>query len=238
MIPESIKKHLSRENVILLSALLLIPLYMRFGMATSFDYFFQGLFSHSQNLLPYIRVFYEDSFNFLAFFIVPLLIVRVLLKESPADYGLKAGDSRFGFAAVFILFLPAVGLMLLTILTDGPRPPTFHSFYPQIPAVGGSPGLFLVSTLFMVLYYAGFEFFYRGYLLFGLKEKFGATTALLIQALPSIIIHFNKPDGELFASVAGEILLGMLALRTGSVIYGFCIHLLLGVSIELSAILF
>jgi uncharacterized protein len=238
MIPISIKKHLSRENIILFSSLVLIPVYMLFGMSSSFDYFFSTFRGPSAIPLSFARVFYENIFHFLAFFIVPLLIVRLVLRESTADFGLRAGDTRFGFTTVFLLFLPAALFMVLTVVTDGVRLPTFHSFYPQIPAVQGSPCLFFINILFMALYYMGFEFFYRGYLLFGLKDKFGAVAALLIQAIPSTLIHFNKPGGELLASIAGELLLGMLALRTGSIVYGLLLHFLVGVSIELSSMLF
>lgn len=230
-----LNKYASKENIILLSAAILIPVVMRLGSSGAFDYFFASFFTGNTQFL---RVFYEYLFHGFAFFLVPLLIIRFVLHEKAGNFGLRRGDQIWGFKAVFVLFLPVAGFMVLTLLTDGARLPTFHSFYPQIPGVSASPWLFLLNISVMFIYYLGFEFFYRGFMLFGLRDKFGPVAAILIQTIPSVIIHFNKPDGELFSSIAGEILFGMLALKTGSIYYGLLIHFLLGVSIELSAMLF
>ena len=69
----------------------------------------------------------------------------------------------------------------------------------------------------------GWEFLWRGYTLFGLKEKFGYY-AVLIQTIPFTILHNGKPELETFSAILAGIILGILALRTGSFIYGVIIH--------------
>lgn len=60
-------------------------------------------------------------------------------------------------------------------------------------------------------------------MLFGLKEKFGYY-AILIQMIPFTILHNGKPQIETFSAIIAGIALGILALRTGSFIYGVIIH--------------
>jgi uncharacterized protein len=232
-----LKKLATKENIILLSVAILLPLYMRLGTPASFDLLFGKLLS-SQPVQSVVRVFYHYGAIFLMLAVIPVCIITGIFREKLSDYGIRTGDYKTGFKIVFLLLIPLAGFMVLTTLTDGSIPPLFHSVYPSIPLTASDPGLFFMNALFMSLYYISFEFFYRGYMLFGLKDRFGAAAAILIQTIPSVIIHFDKPNGELFASVLGEILFGVLALRTGSILYGILIHYFLGVSLELATILF
>jgi membrane protease YdiL (CAAX protease family) len=57
--------------------------------------------------------------------------------------------------------------------------------------------------------------------------------AVLIQTIPSCLIHIGKPQGELTGSVLAGLILGGLAVRTGSIWYGFFLHATLGVLVDL-----
>jgi membrane protease YdiL (CAAX protease family) len=232
----SFRELLTKPNIILLSIPVLLALYVRFGMAPNFDFFFGSLIG-DPTLESFLRIFYQNISIFLLLFLVPLVIIRARFREPLSAFGLTTGDKKFGYKVVFISLIPiSVGLILGAAM-PGLRPPSFHDLYPAIPAVAGNVWLFLLNALVLVFFYAAFEFFYRGYVLFGLKEKFGAAAAILIQAIPSVLIHFDRPDGEFFISIPAEIFFGWLALRTGSVWYGFLIHLFVGIGIELACIL-
>lgn len=68
------------------------------------------------------------------------------------------------------------------------------------------------------------EFMWRGYMLFGLEEKFGYYS-VLIQMIPFVILHNGKPFLETFGAIFGGIALGILALRTRSFYYCVVIHI-------------
>lgn len=68
------------------------------------------------------------------------------------------------------------------------------------------------------------EFFFRGFMLFGLEKKFGRYSAL-IQAFPYMLIHLYKPWPELYFSFFAGIALGLINLRSRSVIPSIIIHL-------------
>ncbi len=232
-----LKKHISKENIILFSACVLLPLYMRFGTPAAFDIYLAHLFT-DETVQSFARAAYHYITIFFLLGLVPFLIIKSGFKEPLSAYGMQKGDQAFGFRTVFILLIPISLVMMITAAIPGKTPPLFSDIYPAIPAVKGSMGLFVASSILLFIYYFTFEFFYRGFLLFGLKEKFGSAPAILIQAIPSIIIHFDKPNGELFSSILAEILLGMLALRTGSIFYGILLHFFVGVSIELAMVIF
>jgi membrane protease YdiL (CAAX protease family) len=69
-------------------------------------------------------------------------------------------------------------------------------------------------------------------MLFGLRDAVGAANAILIQTIPSTLLHIGKPDGEIFAAILAGIAFGIIALRTKSILYVFVIHWLIGVTLD------
>jgi membrane protease YdiL (CAAX protease family) len=80
------------------------------------------------------------------------------------------------------------------------------------------------------------EFFWRGYMLFGLKEKFGYY-AVFIQMIPFVILHKGKPEIETFASIFAAFILGAQAIRANSFIYCFLLHWSVMISIDVISVL-
>jgi membrane protease YdiL (CAAX protease family) len=69
----------------------------------------------------------------------------------------------------------------------------------------------------------GWEFLFRGWLLFGYARKLGAE-ALWLQAVPFAIAHFSKPEVETLSTIFGGFVFGWIAYRTKSFLYPFLIH--------------
>jgi membrane protease YdiL (CAAX protease family) len=70
----------------------------------------------------------------------------------------------------------------------------------------------------------GWEFLFRGFLLFALAALMGPT-AIVAQAVPFALAHFGKPELETITTVIGGSLFGWVAWRTRSVVYPYLIHL-------------
>jgi len=152
-------------------------------------------------------------------FLLPLLSIKLIFKEKISDYGFTLGDKKFGMttSAVFLIFM-----MIIIWFVSGS--PNFASTYPQ----GGvkvreSFSIFILYELCILIYMLGWEFFWRGYTLFGLKSKFGYY-AVFIQMIPFFILHKGKPEIELFASIFAGLILGIQALRSRSFIYSWILH--------------
>jgi len=87
----------------------------------------------------------------------------------------------------------------------------------------------------LLLYMAGREFFFRGFLLFGLKETMG-DAAIYLQVIPYSIMYLHRPGVKALASIPATIILGHLAVYTGSVFYGIMLHWLCAFALDIIVI--
>jgi membrane protease YdiL (CAAX protease family) len=83
-----------------------------------------------------------------------------------------------------------------------------------------------------LFFYIGWEVYFRGFMQFGLREKFGDWYALLIQVGFSCIVHIGKPDGEIYSSILGAFIWGLVAFRSRSLIAPILTHWILGASLD------
>jgi membrane protease YdiL (CAAX protease family) len=188
---------------------------------TSRKFFKDNLFEHFQNfsnpyLLEYIYWFIGDFFTL---FIVTTLIIKFGFREKLSNYGLKIGDYKVGiFISILFIFLMTVIIWFASSSTS------FAENYPLLSSAKNSWNTFLVYELTLLIYMVAWEFFWRGFMLFGLENKFGYYS-VLIQMVPFVILHNGKPFLETFGAIFGGIALGVLALRTRSVYYCIITHI-------------
>ena len=220
-----------RVAVILLSATLLPTAYRCFGSQSFFDAHWAPLFGGS-TIVPMYAVLYVWLILFVLFFVVPAAVARLGLKLRLSDLGLRLGNVRKGLIRLAIL-LPIAALLLLPTA----RMPEFRATYPLYHAAGQSLSVFILYELCYAAYYFGWEFFFRGFMLFGLVDAFGAVNAVRIQTIPSTLAHIGKPTPEIIAAVAAGLAFGAIALRTRSILYVFLLHWLIGVMLDVFIIL-
>lgn len=161
----------------------------------------------------------------LLFLVLPLLDQRLRRRQPLSTVGWQLGDVRAG-ALALLLLLPAVVL----IANSGAAMADVRAEYPLCRELLERPDLRLPYwTGYALLYYVAWEWFFRGYLLFGLLPRFGPWLAIVLQTAPSVLVHLGKPTGELLGAIPFGLLLGWLALRTGSFWYGWVLHAALGI---------
>jgi uncharacterized protein len=205
-----------KPGVILLASALLITLHRYFGSAEFLIKTFAG-----------ITDFYAAAFMFIASFIllgiVPLSIVKFLFNESYKEYGLQIGDWKAGFTFIIWLF-PLIAVLLLYPSSNTQE---MISYYPLDRNAGASVSDFMRFEILRIgFFYTAWEFFFRGFMLFGLRKYVGDWLAICIQTIPSCLWHIGMPAGEIFASIIGGILFGVMALKTNSILYPFILHFL------------
>jgi len=189
-----------------------------------YNYFEQLQFDKNVYLYEYIYWFAGD---FLTLFILPLFLIKYLLKGKFRGYGLQIGDYKTGLKYSFILLVIMIPIVWFASTTGD-----FIETYPQLNDVKNSWNIFLIFELGILLYMVAWEFIWRGFMLFGLEEKFGYYT-VLIQMIPFLILHNGKPVAETFGAIAAGIALGVLALKTRSVLYCIITHAGVMFSIDL-----
>jgi membrane protease YdiL (CAAX protease family) len=216
--------------IVLVAATIILIVFHENGNSHFFRMHLAGLFGPGRYGLLY-PAFYWYGCSFLMLGLVPLLIGRYGLRRPWRDWGIGLGDWRFGLKAslgMFCLFLP----ILLLASID----PAFQSKYPLFAGATRSMSHFVLHEAAYAVYFIGWEFIYRGFMLFGLREKLGYY-AVFIQTIPFAIMHFGKPQLETLAAVFAGVILGYLALRTRSFWYGWLLHALVAVTNDVLAVI-
>ena len=127
----------------------------------------------------------------------------------------------------FVVVLPCV--MLVRGL------PAFQKMYPFYKHAHESWGDFLGWECAYVLQFFALEFFFRGFLLHGLKHRFGYYS-VFIMTVPYCMIHFGKPLPETIGAIIAGIFLGTLSLWTRSIWLGVLIHVTVAVAMDLATL--
>lgn len=223
---EAVKTLSFKEVFIFLSVSVITFLSMYYASPN----FFRRMFDTSDDKF-YSTLYWFSADGFLML-VIPLILIPLVLKGKPSDYGFRLGDVKFGLksSALFI-----VVMLPVLWITSGSE--SFAKTYPQGgPFVRENMSVLLYYELFVGFYMLAWEFFWRGYMLFGLKERFGYY-AIFIQMVPFFILHRGKPDIETFASIFAGLLLGAQAWRANSFIYCFLVHWAVMIFVDVISVL-
>ncbi len=166
--------------------------------------------------------------NYLLLFFAPLLLILLGFCQRPEEYGLAPGDTRAGWRLFLLLFVPTV-----LVLAVAARFPVFQRYYPINEYARYTwRDLLLWEVAYNGFYMFCWEFFFRGFLLFGLRRAIG-NRALWIQALIFGAMHWGKPMPEFYVSFLTGAALGIVALRVRSFWPTFALHAACATSFDL-----
>lgn len=114
--------------------------------------------------------------------------------------------------------------------------PKGFSLYPLSFDLPEERKYFFIYEFFYGIDFIFIEFFFRGFLLLAFYRYFG-WGCLLPMACFYVSIHFGKPLGETISSFFGGTILGILAIRTGSIAGGIIVHMGIAWLMEFAALL-
>jgi membrane protease YdiL (CAAX protease family) len=166
--------------------------------------------------------------------VLPAVFVLWIFRDRLSDYGLTLGDWRTG------LFVTAFLLVLIGVVFVYPSSqiPEIRAFFPLDKGAGDSVFAFLKLQVFRGLFfYSAWEFFFRGFMLFGLRKYTGDWMAICIQVIPSCMWHIGMAAPEVFSSILAGLLFGILAIRTRSILWCFLLHYFIGVVLDIFIIM-
>jgi membrane protease YdiL (CAAX protease family) len=130
------------------------------------------------------------------------------------------------YALLFALILPAV---FLASRTD-----SFQHTYPFYRHTDRSTFDLLAWEAMYAAQFLSLEFFFRGFILHGLRHRIGAN-AVFVMIVPYCMIHFGKPLPETLGAIGAGLILGTLAMRTRSIWGGVVIHICVAVTMDVLA---
>lgn len=216
-----------KTTIVLLAATLLGILFRYFG---SKPFYFHGVASSfvldgNRELTAGL---YHFGSAFVLFGLVPALIVTLVFREPLAKWGVQAGDLSWGWKAFAVLTPAMIGLSFFAS-----RDPEFLAEYPLNRAAAGGPLAFAIHAAAYLAFYVGWEFGFRGFVQFGLRDQLGDWNAILVQTLTSSLLHVGKPFEETAGAVLGGLVWGVVAFRSRSLLVPLLTHWLLGLSLDL-----
>jgi membrane protease YdiL (CAAX protease family) len=154
--------------------------------------------------------------RFFIFLLIPILVILISGKKPLKDYGFQLGDWKAGLAITAVSILIMAPILWFITKSDPEMIDYYSSRYSSS----------MIGLVFLDL--IGWEFLFRGWILFGYAEEFG-DNALWIQAVPFAIAHIGKPEIETLSTIFGGFLFGLIAWKTKSFLYPFLIHLFINV---------
>jgi membrane protease YdiL (CAAX protease family) len=145
------------------------------------------------------------------YMVLPVFTILFILRKNPLDFGLRIGDYKlWGFyvAITILIAIPVlyIGSLFSSIDQYYAKPFNYYSFFAE-----------MVPLLFV------WEFILRGFLLFGLKEKF-REASILIQMVPFVLLHIGKPEIEILMCIPMGLWFGYIAYRGKSFWPAFITH--------------
>jgi uncharacterized protein len=171
--------------------------------------------------LPY-ELLYRLAFavGCLFWYCVPaMLLIRSGFGETVREYGVKLTGWTSGWK-IYLVFV-AIMVPVVIVMSAEPHFQKTYPFYRWVPEHGWKK--LLVWELAYAVQFLALEFFFRGFMVHGLKHRFGVYS-VCVMTVPYCMIHFGKPLPECLASVIAGLMLGLMSLKTRSVWLGAALH--------------
>lgn len=180
---------------------------------------------------------YWSLWQFGTYILVPMLFVKLVLREKLGDYGIKL-KTAFSFwwiyVAMYLIILPCV----LFVSSEDSFQSTYPFFRPDDVGEPNSQAYwnrFWIWECFYALQFVSLEFFFRGFMLHGTRRVLGVSS-IFVMSIPYCMIHFGKPMPETLGAIIAGVVLGFMSLKTRSIWMGAATHISVALTMDFAAL--
>jgi len=160
------------------------------------------------------------AINYIFYYIVvPIFVILFILRDNPLDYGFRIGHYRIWLYYVIITIAVSFPVLLI-----GSNFYSVHQFYAR------QFNYYEFFTASVPELFA-WEYLLRGFLLFGLKKRFGEAS-IIIQMVPFVLLHLGKPELETLSCIVTGLWFGWIAYRGKSFWPAFIIHVFINFTVK------
>jgi len=216
--------------VILVVACVSLTLQEYVGQRDTFEHWFPFDPRHPDKYWHLKGFVWWTGWRVFGYLLLPMAVIAMLPGERIRDYNLSLSGfwkHLWLYAIMFALILPAVYI--------ASRTHTFRETYPFYRLANRSLFDLWAWEGMYALQFLSLEFFFRGFLLQGLRRAFGAG-AIFVMIVPYCMIHYGKPMPETLGAIGAGLILGTLAMRTRSIWGGVLIHVGVAWTMDLLAV--
>ena len=157
--------------------------------------------------------------------VIPALIITLASHKSLGDYGLKFQNGLLSF-----YWIAGLAALVIPMNYFNSKKPKNLAFYPMIREKEWGKKLILANTVSWCAYLFGYEFMFRGVLLFATVPLLGEWPAIALNAAVYALVHVPKNLAETIGAVPLGILLCLITLTTGTIWVAFFVHVSLALS--------
>jgi membrane protease YdiL (CAAX protease family) len=166
--------------------------------------------------------------------IVPATLALTFMPQyALADYGLIYNSDTTMTSLVAILILAALTMPLAFLSA---KKPSHQVNYPQIREKNWTRSLVLKNSLGWSAYLLGYEFLFRGILLFPLVDALGVWPAVAINTVMYSATHIPKGLDETIGAAFLGVVLCLVTLITGTLWVAIVIHITMALTNSFSSI--
>jgi membrane protease YdiL (CAAX protease family) len=169
--------------------------------------------------------------GFLVLGALPAVAAWIFFEVSPSRAGLTPG----GTAGLWP-WLAGASIIFITLNMFNSRSPELQAMYPELRLRDWTVKGLTIAIGGWVLYLTGYEYLFRGLLLFSCYDAYGLWPAITINLALYSALHLPKGMKEAIAAIPFGALLCYLTLESRSILPAILIHSLQAVSCELFCI--
>jgi membrane protease YdiL (CAAX protease family) len=217
-----------RLIVVLVVACLSLTLQEYFGERSTFEIFYPR---EPGDQYWTLKTFgWWSGWRVFGYLVIPMIAIALMPGERIREYHLSTAGfvkKLWIYVTLFALVFPAV---ILASYTDA-----FQHTYPFYKLANRSPADFWIWEGLYWVQFLSLEFFFRGFLLRGLRYTMGSK-AIFVMIVPYCMIHYGKPLPETMGAIGAGLILGTLAMRTKSIWGGVLIHVCVAFTMDYLAL--
>jgi len=184
-----------------------------------------------QTFFPLLSQAWWSFLHVITFVLIPLFVIKKVLKEPLSNYGLGFGDLKRDYKWYLLLASPILFFVVLVSFRED-----FTNHYPFYDLAYRSWADLIAWEVLYLLQFFCVEFFFRGFIIQACRPTFGVN-AIFVMIVPYLMLHFSKPWLEATGAIFFGLFLGVLAFRSRSIWGGVMVHISIALSMDIASLL-